>query len=276
MAMTSIIMLTRNGLELTKRCVDSVIRHTQEPYEFIFVDNASTDGTPKYLDTVPRATVIRNLSNKGFAAGNNLGFARARGEYILMLNNDTIVTPDWLSGLRACLERDPSVGAVGPVSNHVAPIQRVHNHAYQNVDQLDAAANLWRIQHLNEGFYAHKLIGFCTLFHRSLLEKIGGLDERFYPGNYEDDDFSIRARISGKRLWVARDVFIHHEGQGTFRENRVDYQLSSLLNAEKFREKWNVGLSPFEIDQIGYNPSAIVDREPFFIPERHYIPLNND
>ncbi|MEK8132654.1 glycosyltransferase family 2 protein [Paenibacillus filicis] len=275
MAITSIIMLTRNGLDLTKRCIDSVIRHTPEPYEFVFIDNGSTDDTPAYLENVPNATVILNTDNRGFAAGNNQGFAAARGEYILLLNNDTIVTPEWLSGLQSWLERDPSIGIVGPVSNHVAPIQRVQNPIYQNPDQLEAAANLWRMQHLNSGFYSHKLIGFCMLFHRSLLDRIGGLDERFYPGNYEDDDFSIRARISGKNLWVARDVFIHHEGQGTFRENRVDYQLSSLQNAEKFRQKWSVGLSPFEIDQFGYNPSDIVAREPFFIPERHYIPLKN-
>ncbi len=271
MALTSIVMLTRNGLDTTKQCVDSVVRHTNEPYEFIFVDNGSTDETVPFLETVPGAVLIRNAENKGFAAGNNQGMAAASGEYILLLNNDTVVTPEWLRGLHSWLERDASIGIVGPVTNYAAPIQCVQYDAYRSLDALDAAANLWRLQHRNTGFYSHRLIGFCMLFHRNLLDQIGGMDERFFPGGYEDDDFSLRARISGKNLWVAKDVFIHHEGQSTFRANRVDYGTSSLENAEKFRKKWSVGLSPFEIDRLGYNPSDIVAREPFFIPERHFV-----
>ena len=271
MALTSIVMLTRNGLDLTRLCVNSIVRHTDESYEFIFVDNGSTDETIAFLETVPNATIIRNSENRGFAAGNNQGMIAAKGEYILLLNNDTVVTPEWLKGLHIWLQRDSSIGIVGPVSNNVAPIQQVYlNH---DVHSLDASATLWREQHLNTGFYSHRLIGFCMLFHRSLLDTIGGLDERFYPGNYEDDDFCLRARISGQNLWVAKDVFIHHEGQGTFKGNRINYQLSSLSNAERFTEKWSVGLSPFEIDQLGYNPSSIVSRENFFIPERHFITI---
>ncbi|TBL75402.1 glycosyltransferase family 2 protein [Paenibacillus thalictri] len=269
-------MLTRNRVDLTARCVESVIRHSPEgEYEFIFVDNGSTDGTLSYLETVPQSRLIANVANQGFAAGNNQGMAAARGTHILLLNNDTIVTPEWFSGLHSCLERDPSIGIAGPVSDNVAPIQRIQTPPFRSMDELNATAYLCRAQNKGAGFYSHKLIGFCMLFHQSLLDKIGGFDERFFPGNYEDDDFSIRARIAGKRLWVAQDVFIHHEGQGTFRSDGVDYRLSTLANAEKFREKWNIGLSAFEISQHGYNPSDIVARESFFIPERHYEPLTS-
>lgn len=271
MALTSIVIVTRNALELTKRCVESIARHTEDPYEIVFVDNGSADDMVAYLETVPNAKLIRNADNRGFAAGCNQGMRAAEGDYIVLLNNDTVVTKEWLSGLRAWMERDPSIGIVGPVSNNVAPIQRV-NLAAQPL-ALDAVAELWRKHNLNSGFYAHRLIGFCMLFRRSLLDRIGGMDERFFPGNYEDDDFSLRARISGLKLCVAKDVFIHHEGHGTFRENEIDRRMASLRNAETFREKWSIDLTPFEIDQLGYNPSAIVAREPFFIPERHYVPL---
>ncbi|MFC5530950.1 glycosyltransferase family 2 protein [Cohnella yongneupensis] len=273
MALTSIVILTRNGQELTRRCVDSIIRHTDEPYEFLFVDNGSTDGTLDYLATIPDSVVIRNEVNRGFAAGCNQGMLAASGEHIVLLNNDTIVTAHWLSGLHGWLLRDSSIGIVGPVSNNVAPIQRAHFLSPYSRDALDAIAESWRMQHANTGFYAHRLIGFCMLFHRGLLDVIGGMDERFFPGNYEDDDFSIRARISGKRLWVAKDVFIHHEGGATFRTMELDTKIASMRNAEKFRDKWSVGLSPFEIDTQGYDPTAIVSREPFFIPERHYVPF---
>ncbi|MFD0672167.1 glycosyltransferase family 2 protein [Cohnella sp. GCM10027633] len=274
MTFTSIVIATYNGIEWTRRCVDSVIRHTSEPYEFVFVDNGSSDGTQQYLEEIPGATVIRNESNRGFAAACNQGMTAASGTHIVLLNNDTIVTPAWLKTLLACMDRDPSIGIVGPVSNNVAPIQRVH--APVTPATLDPFAEQWRMIHANAGFYAHRLIGYCMLFRRELLDAIGGMDERFFPGNYEDDDFSIRARISGKRLWVARDAFIYHEGSGTFKANGLESRIQSVRNAEKFRAKWSIAASPFEIDQLGYNPSDVVSREPFFMPDRHYIPLANE
>ncbi|GIO67313.1 glycosyltransferase family 2 protein [Paenibacillus sp. FSL M7-1455] len=276
MPLTSIVMLTRNGLDLTRRCVESVMRHTEEPLEWIAVDNGSTDGTLEFWNSMEDVKLIANAENRGFAAGNNQGMLEASGDFILLLNNDTVVTPRWLSGLYAALFRDPDIGIVGPVSNHVAPIQRVPHAEWPTLEQLDAYAARRQQEQAGSGFYAHKLVGFCMLFHRRLLERIGGFDERFFPGNYEDDDFSIRARIGGKRLWVAQDVFIHHEGQGTFASNRLDYKRSSLANAEKFRAKWSTGLSAPEMDCLGYNPSDIVAREPFFIPEKHFVPLGDN
>lgn len=275
MPLTSIVMLTRNGLDLTRRCVESVMRHTEEPLEWIAVDNGSTDGTLEFWNSMEDVKLIANAENRGFAAGNNQGMLEASGDFILLLNNDTVVTPRWLSGLYAGLFRDPDIGIVGPVSNHVAPIQRVPHAEWPTLEHLDAYAARRQQEQAGSGFYAHKLVGFCMLFHRRLLERIGGFDERFFPGNYEDDDFSIRARIGGKRLWVAQDVFIHHEGQGTFASNRLDYKRSSLANAEKFRAKWSTGLSAPEMDCLGYNPSDIVAREPFFIPEKHFVPLGD-
>lgn len=273
MRLTSIVMLTRNGLDMTRRCVESVKRHTEQPLEWVVVDNGSTDGTLDFWSRTEGVKLIANEENRGFAAGTNQGLLEASGDFILLLNNDTVVTPNWLSGLYAALFRDPDIGIVGPVSDHVAPIQRVPFEEWPIPENLEAYAAKRQKEQAGSGFYAHKLIGFCMLFHRSLLERIGGFDERFFPGNYEDDDFSIRARISGKRLWVAQDVFIHHEGQGTFASNRLDYKRSSLANAEKFRAKWSTGLSAPEMDCLGYNPSDIVAREPFFIPEKHFIPL---
>lgn len=271
MPLTSLVMLTLNGLEMTRRCVESVSRHT-EPLEWIAVDNGSTDGTVNFWAGIPGVKLIANTENQGFAAGANQGMAAASGDHILLLNNDTVVGPHWLTRLHEALSRDPDIGIVGPVSNHVAPIQRAAG-AWPSLEELDAYALNRQINLAGQGFYAHRLIGFCMLFHRGLLERIGGFDERFYPGNYEDDDFSIRARISGKRLWVAEDVYIHHEGQGTFGRSPNGHRIAMLDNAERFRDKWNVGISACEIASLGYNPSDIVGREPFFIPERHFVKL---
>lgn len=268
-SLTSIVVLTKDRLDLTKRCVESVIRNTDIPFEWIFVDNGSKDDTIEYLQTVQNAKVVQNSKNKGFAAGCNQGIVAASGKYIVLLNNDTVVTPGWLLKLHMWLKRVPSIGIVGPVSNFVAPIQRVDDAVYQSLEELDAYAEKRSLLFKEKGFYPHRLTGLCMLFPVELVNRIGGMDERFFPGNYEDDDFCIRARISGYTLWVAQDVFIHHEGHGTFGGRDITYKLSSLKNADKFRQKWSVGRSAFEIDQCGYNPSDIVTREVHFIPARH-------
>ena len=103
--LASIIVLCCNQLDYTRQCLESVLQHTRPPYELLLIDNASTDATPDYLDELrrrpgpERVEVIRNDKNLGFAAGCNQGLAAALGEYLVLLNNDTIVTQDWLSGL---------------------------------------------------------------------------------------------------------------------------------------------------------------------------------
>ncbi|BBH21093.1 glycosyl transferase [Paenibacillus baekrokdamisoli] len=272
-AFISIVMLTRNALNYTKECIESVIRHTPEHFEFVFVDNGSTDGTLDYLQSVPSSKLICNEVNRGFAAGNNQGIAAASGDYICLLNNDTVVTDGWLTRLLAWLNKDPSIAIVGPRSNNVAWAQRVNEVTYREPSEMDGFAFHWAFRHKDQGFFPHKLIGHCMLFHKSLITRIGVLDERFFPGNYEDDDFCLRARISGKILWVANDVYIHHYGGSTFRTNQTNYAASALNNANKFAHKWSLGISGFELDNYGYNPSDIVEREKPFRPHRHYVPL---
>ena len=272
----SIVMLTWNGLKFTKECVESVMRHADDSIsiQFVFVDNGSSDGTVDYLRTVPSSKLICNQENKGFAAGNNQGILASDGEYICLLNNDTVVTQGWLTRLLGCLQKDPTIAIVGPRSNNVAWSQLVYNVPYKSTPEMEAFAFQWSLQHKDKGFFPHKLIGHCMLFHKDLIAKIGGLDERFFPGNYEDDDFCLRARISGQILWVANDVYIHHYGGSTFRTNQTNYSASAYMNAERFSKKWSLGVSGLELDQFGYNPSEIVEREKPFRVERHYIPIH--
>ncbi|WP_028552052.1 glycosyltransferase family 2 protein [Paenibacillus sp. UNC451MF] len=276
-SLISIVIVTRNAMNYTKECVESILRNTVENFEFVFVDNGSTDETIEYLQSIPLSKLICNEENRGFAAANNQGILASNGDYICLLNNDTIVTEGWLTRLLAWLDQDPSIGIVGPRSNNVAASQCVHHVPYQSPNQtpqeIEKFAQKWAEDHAEDGFFPHKLIGHCMLFRKNLITKIGGLDERFFPGNYEDDDFCLRTRISGHILWVANDVYIHHYGGSTFRTNQYDYRATSVLNAEKFTKKWSLGISGFEIDHYGYTPSDIIDREKPFRNERHYVPL---
>ena len=108
MTLTSLILLTYNNLHYTRQCLDSILVHTPlNQIEIIVVDNASQDDTPHYLQKLagvyPQIHPILNATNLGFSAGINLGAANARGEYLVFLNNDVIVTEGWLSGLLAHL-----------------------------------------------------------------------------------------------------------------------------------------------------------------------------
>src|SRR5262249_54877915 len=128
----SIIILCCNQVEYTRLCLESVLRHTRPPYELLLIDNGSTDGTPGYLAELrsrpgpARVTVIRNDTNVGFAAGCNQALVHARGQYIVFLNNDTIVSRSWLDGLVGWAVHDwPKVGLVGAVTNYSRPPQQI-------------------------------------------------------------------------------------------------------------------------------------------------------
>jgi GT2 family glycosyltransferase/tetratricopeptide (TPR) repeat protein/SAM-dependent methyltransferase len=235
--LTSIIILTHNQLAYTQRCVESIARYTDNPYELIFVDNASTDGTVEYLRGISSAKVILNSENRGFPAGVNQGIAVARGEHILLMNNDCVVTTGWLDRLLRALYSNPEVGMVGPCSNNVSGEQQV-TVAYDDLSCLDGFA--WDYGRANDRRYVQtdRLVGFCLLMKREAVDKIGPLDERFGIGCYEDDDYCRRAVQAGYRLLIAFDAFVHHFGSRTFVGSGTDLG-EVLRHGEKlFREKW--------------------------------------
>ena len=242
--LVSIIMLVHNQLEDTRLALDSLAAHTPLPHELIVVDNGSTDGTSAYLQaqlaTRPTLKVIQNTSNLGFAAGNNQGLALARGACVLFLNNDTLVSAHWLEAMLAALQQHPDTGLVGPMSNHVAGPQLLSNVPYRNLEEVPAFARQWAAEHAGQRQEVNRLVGFCLLARRSVIERIGGFDPVFGTGNFEDDDLCLRARLAGFRLLVAQDVFIHHTGGQTFKGAKMDYREAMLKNWSKFKQKWHL------------------------------------
>lgn len=235
---TSIIVLTHNKLDFTQACIDSIRRHTApRTYELIVVDNASHDGTATWLCEQPDIVPILNPTNVGFPAGCNQGLRVARGDHILLLNNDTVVTPHWLEHLLTCLESDGRIGAVGPLTSSASYYQSIPT-TYRNAQEMDAFA--WDVHKQNRGQWERrlKLVGFCILIKRAVIDVIGELDERFSPGNFEDDDLSLRVLLAGYDLVLCRDVFIHHAGSVTFREAATAFSDMLQVNAQKFSEKW--------------------------------------
>ncbi len=268
----SIIVLTYNGIEDTQLCLESVVSHTHVAHEIIVVDNASSDGTPDYLRSFaaehPNVRLVLNDENLGFSGGNNLGMAISRGRYVVLLNNDTVVTDGWVSRMIDAVERAPGVGLVGPRSNCVSGPQLVHPVPYRDLDAMHAYATRFTEAHLGQAEGSLRLVGFCLMVTREVIDTIGGLDERYGRGNFEDDDWCLRAHLHGFGACIAHDVFIHHGGSKAFRREGIDYKAQITENWEIFKAKW--GIDPDRRLEQGYP-------ETFHPPEEvmDFIPLPN-
>ena len=268
--LVSIIMLTLNELDHTVKCLASIEAHTPEPHELIIVDNGSTDGTVeflrRYLAEHDHVRVVANSTNRGFAAGNNQGLSLAEGEYVLLLNNDTLVVPVWLERMLAVFGRHPQVGIVGPMSNYVSGPQLMPDVPYRTLPELEAFAARWTADHAAQSMAIARVVGFCLLARKAVIERIGGLDERFGSGNFEDDDFCIRAAQAGWEARIAQDAFIHHTGSQTFKGAKIDYRKSMLRNWELFKAKW--GIAAGATLEQGYRLTP-----PPWDASRGYVPL---
>lgn len=266
--LVSIVMLSWNAPQFTKLALDSIREHTAGEYEVIIVDNGSAPETVEWLRTLTDVRVIYNTENRGYAGGNNQALAAARGEYVVLLNNDVVVTEGWLEDLIDAFERVPGLGISAPRSNRIAGDQIVADAVYADVGQMHEFARSRRAQFRRQGYLTDRAIGLCLCVDRRLIEEVGGFDERYGAGNFEDDDFSLRARAAGYRIWVCNDVFIHHFGSQTFAANKVDWSATMRGNWTKFAEKWGY---PTEYPEHGYHPSFAIDRG--FVRERHFVPL---
>ncbi|GFE59665.1 glycosyltransferase [Geobacter sp. AOG2] len=242
--LVSIILLTFNQLPYTIECVESLRRHTTERYELIFIDNGSTDGTVSWLrELVGRepatCRLIENNKNLGFARGCNQGLEAAKGDYLLLLNNDVVVTGGWLSGLLACFRHRPETGIVGPLTNNISGIQRLSGSPPSPQAGLEEFAAGIRTRFGGRRIYNRRIVGFCMLFSRDLFNRVGYLDESFGNGNFEDDDYCLRGELEGFRNLIAGDVFIHHYGSVSFRGNNMDYAQAMAGNRGVFNRKWS-------------------------------------
>jgi GT2 family glycosyltransferase len=272
--LTSIVILTRNQLGYTRACVEGIARTTPEPHELVFVDNGSDDGTLEYLRSLPDAVVIDNGENLGFGGGCNQGIAASLGERILLLNNDVVPAPGWLGALHDALDPSPSAGLAGPRTNRIVGSQQVDHVGYdeETLDGLDAWAARWCADHAGQRTPAQRLVGFCVLLERAVVERIGGFDLRYAIGNFEDDDLSLRAAVAGFDRLVAEDSFVHHFGSRTFAGEGIDYTASIAANLRRFRDAWGIGDDDLAAGAGSYAFQAVADRTSWD-DARHHAPL---
>ncbi|MDB5092772.1 MAG: glycosyl transferase family 2 [Candidatus Eremiobacteraeota bacterium] len=267
----SIVMLSWNAGQFTRIAVDSIRAVTRYPYEIVIVDNGSDEATHAVLEGLAAegddVRVVYNGRNLGFGGGMNVGMRHARGDVVVLLNNDVVVTQGWLEDLVGAMEVRRTVGCTAPRSNHVASSQIV-SAEYGDIEAMRGFAAERRRKFRGQGYALDRVVGFCLCLDRRVVDEVGGFDPAYGIGNYEDDDLSLRMRGAGWGVFVCDDVFIHHYGSVSFKANAVDYRNLMETNWTTFQRKW--GLPPMPLHTL-YDARSLLRRG--FERERDFVPL---
>jgi GT2 family glycosyltransferase/glycosyltransferase involved in cell wall biosynthesis len=239
----SAIVLTYNNIHLTMDCLESLVRNTDGvALEIVIVDNASSDGSRAFLSTWAAAhsnvKLILNDSNLGFAGGNNVGLAAATGDYLAILNNDTVVTRGWALRLINHLRHNPEIGVIGPVTNNIGNEARLTTH-YRGIDEMHLEARSLTNPYRGEWFELSVAAFFCVMMPRSTYERCGPISEDYGVGFYEDDDYCRLVESVGLRVACAEDVFVHHYLSASFNKLGEERKLALLAtNRAVYEAKW--------------------------------------
>jgi GT2 family glycosyltransferase/glycosyltransferase involved in cell wall biosynthesis len=239
----SVIVLTFNNLELTKACLASLMDESDYPnLEIVIVDNASSDGSREYLTAVaaehPDVRLILNEKNLGFAAGNNVGLAAATGDYLAVLNNDTVVTRGWVLTLVRHLQADATIGLIGPMTNNIGNSAKVAT-SYKSLADMPSEAFSITLGRPGSHFALDTAAFFCVMMPRAVYEQCGPLDEEYGLGFFEDDDYCRRIEKNGLRVLCAEDVFVHHHLSASFRKLPSAERLALFeRNRATYERKW--------------------------------------
>lgn len=264
----SIVIPLHGGEADIERCLEAMTEYPSLLHEVIVVDNASPDGAADKADELckrlPNGRVFRLEENRGFAAGCNHGFAFSAGEVVIYLNSDAVMPRSGLIRLVQSLMASGSIAAAGPLSNSVGHHQLTAT-TYTSFDTLDCFADEFA-QRQAADTDVDMLVGFCLAVRRQAIEEVGGFDEGFGLGTFEDNDLCYRLRRAGWRLVISQRAFVHHEGSMTLR--RIVPEPGSLLakNHARYLAKWKedielgyaTSLSGLSPERISFDPS----REP--------------
>lgn len=226
----SIVIVTYNNLDLTKECLLSLEKYNNyNNCEIIIVDNMSEkDNTRKYLEEYGQShqnvKVILNDINGGFSYGNNIGIKEAVGDFVILLNNDTYVTSNWIERLISHFYSDEKIGMVGPRSNNIGNEAKI-DVSYKNMDEMiEFSERLYKAKKFVQYKDIRVLAFFCVAIKREVIEKVGLLDEAFGIGMFEDDDYCERVKAAGYKLVCADDVFIHHHLGASFDKEPLEWK----------------------------------------------------
>ena len=260
-----IIICVHNALDDVKLCLESVIHNSTQPYLLIIVDDGSAKETSQYLENFANkeeAILLRNDMAKGYTFAANQGLRKSKSDYVILLNSDTIVTPNWLDQMVACGESDPKIGIVSPLSNTAS---------WQSIPEIEYQGD-WAENKLPEGMtisdmanilarYSARLYpriaflnGFCLMIKRALIEEIGYFDEdNFGEGYGEENDYCLRTRKAGWQLAIADDTYIYHSQSRSYSHERRKLlcdRANEVLVAKHGQKLIDEGVSLCRFDRV--------------------------
>jgi GT2 family glycosyltransferase len=243
----SVIIPNWNGKHFLSECVDSIREQTFRDFETILVDNGSTDGSTEFIEERygDLIRVIRNKRNLGFTGGNNVGIRAAKGQYIVLLNNDTRVEPTWLEELVKAIDLDPFTGMWA---------SKVYS--YDKREQIEAVGELmyWdglsrsrgqfeqeqgQYEEIEEIFFPP---GCGGMYRKAVFDEIGLFDEDFFT--YADDaEIGIRARLAGWKCVYVPKAILYHKSSGSTGQ----YSPSKAFYVERNRFWITIKYFPFPL-----------------------------
>ncbi len=276
----SIVIPVYNQIHYTYACLLSILEHTTDvTYEVIIADDVSTDATKELDRYVENVVICRNSTNQGFLRNCNNAAKAARGKYVMFLNNDTQVTPGWLSSLVNLIESDASIGMVG--SKLVYPDGRLQE-AGGIIWSDGSGWNYGRLDDPDKAEYNYVkdvdyISGAAILLSVDLWEQIGGFDDRFAPAYCEDSDLAFEVRKAGYRVvYQPLSKVIHFEGVSNGTDvNGTGLKRYQVENSRKLKEKWADEFKKQCVNTGNPNPFRARERsqgKPVILVVDHYVP----
>ena len=221
----SIIIPHWNGVETISECLESLSKTNFDSFEVIVSDNASTDGSQKWIkDNYPKVRLLENNQNYGYAGGCNRGSEIANGKFLLFLNNDTVQDPEWLGRMIKCIEKDDKIAAVQPkILNYFN--NNIFDYAGGSGGHMDmfcfpfARGRLFLEQERDKGQYNNPepcfwASGTSILVKKDLFIQAGKFDEVFFA-HMEEIDLCWRLQAMGYHIWVEPRSIVFHKNAVT-------------------------------------------------------------
>lgn len=228
----SIVIPVYNQVHWTRRCLESLLKHSEVARELVVIDNHSTDDTPTYLRAMQaefekqgwKFSILTNAENRGFGRACNQGILASQGEYVALINNDTWQMPGWDQALVGAIER---LGAamVGPY------------YYEKGFDEDRMLAKARRFARRNTGKFREFWVPMFMFFRRSALAQVGNFDERYFV-TFEEIDLRVRFDRAGLKYYMVGDCLIWHAVKGTRGHGNLIASTHEMEGRKIFMDKW--------------------------------------
>lgn len=240
----TIIIQAYNGLQKTKNCVESLLKYTNDvDYDLWLIDNGSTDGTYDYFKSVSyeKKNILRLSENKGSPlpwAYLDMGMM---SKYVCLVNNDLVLTKNWLKNMLTVMESDNRIGLVNPMSSNASNYQNPHLE-FSDFEDMQEKAAIFNVSDPSKWQERIRILTLGTLFRKECLYAIGlPLFDVGFAHNFGDDDIAFRTRRAGYKVILAGDTWIHHDDEkmaGLSIERATEIQKDLDVGRENFKEKY--------------------------------------